>query len=78
MSVLIIALVYIILQIINRHYGGVRNWWDWTYYLGLLAMFVPSLMADEDSLQMYSFITDYGVLFLFMPIVMNVIQLLKK
>lgn len=69
--VLALALVYIGLQLIKRALLKIQNWWDWTYYLGLLAIVLPVLFAKEDNQVYFHLLTDYGTLFLMLPVLLD-------
>lgn len=76
--IMILALVYILLQIAKRYLYKEYNWWDWLYYVGLLAMMLPTLFASEESLSTYNLFTDIGVLFLIIPIVLDGYKVIQK
>ena len=69
--VMVLALVYVFLQIIRRKYSSKQQWWDWLYYLGLIAMIIPTLLADSTYLVYYNYLTDYGTLFLILPVLLE-------
>lgn len=76
--VLGLALVYIGLQLIKRALLKVQNWWDWTYYLGLVSVVLPVLFAKESNQLFFHLLTDYGTLFLMLPVIMDARKLFFK
>lgn len=77
-SILGLALVYIGLQLIKRALLKIQNWWDWTYYLGLVSIVVPVLFAKETNQLFFHLLTDYGTMFLMLPVVMDIRKLFFK
>ena len=69
--VMVLALIYVFLQIIRRKYSKQQHWWDWLYYLGLLAMIIPTLLANSSHLIYFNYLTDYGTLFLILPVLLE-------
>lgn len=63
-----LALGYVIVQILKRTIFKQNNWWDWLYYLGLASMMIPTFFAAEPSLNFFRILTDFGTLFLLVPI----------
>lgn len=76
--VMIYAVVYILLQIAKRYLYKEYNWWDWLYYIGLIAMMLPTLFANEQNLSVYNLFTDIGILFLIIPILFDGNRLIKN
>jgi hypothetical protein len=70
--VMVLALCYVILQIIKRFYLKVPRWWDWLYYIGLISIMIPTFFADDSNQGVFHFITDYGSLFLIFPILFDI------
>lgn len=77
-SMLAIALVYILLQLIKRAMLKIQNWWDWTYYIGLVSIVMPALFAHETNQFYFHLLTDVGSLFLLLPVVLDARKLFKK
>jgi hypothetical protein len=75
--VLILCVAYIVLQMISRKISTAQHWWDWVYYLGLLCIMLPVMLANEESLKMYNYITDYGTLLLLIPVLVDGYLLIK-
>jgi hypothetical protein len=76
--ILAISLVYIGLQLIKRIVLKVQNWWDWTYYIGLIAIVSPVLLANESNQIYFHLLTDYATFFLLFPVIMDARKILKK
>lgn len=70
-TIMILALIYILIQIVKRFIVKEHNWWDWLYYLGLIAMMLPTVIANSANESYFHFITDYGTLFLIIPILLD-------
>ena len=69
--VTVLCMVYVGLQILKRLLFKSQNWWDWLYYFGLISVMLPAYMIAEETLGMYSLMTDYGTLFLIIPALMD-------
>ena len=76
--VMILALVYILMQILKRFMYKEKNWWDWLYYVGLLAIVLPTYFATEANLSTFQWITDFGSLFLVLPLLFDFKKLVQK
>ncbi len=76
--VLATSLVYIGLQLIKRIVLKIQNWWDWTYYLGLIAIVAPVLLANESNQIYFHLLTDYGTFFLLLPVILDARKLFFK
>lgn len=70
-SIMVLALVYILIQIAKRFFVKEQNWWDWLYYIGLLSMMTPTFFANSSNESVFHLITDYGTLFLIIPILFD-------
>lgn len=68
---------YVLLQILKRWLYKDRNWWDWIYYIGLASAMLPTFMASEESAHLFHSITDYGTIFLIIPVVLDFYILMK-
>ena len=71
-------LFYVLVQVLKRWLYKKRYWWDWIYYIGLAAAMLPTFMASEESAHLFHSITDYGTIFLVIPIVLDFYTLLKR
>lgn len=76
--VLATSLVYIGLQLLKRIVLKIQNWWDWTYYLGLVAIVTPVLLANESNQLYFHLLTDYGTFFLLLPAILDARKIFKK
>jgi hypothetical protein len=76
--VMILAFVYILLQILKRYISKKQNWWDWGYYIGLIAVMLPTLLINEENTNFFNIVCNYGVLFLLLPVVKDAINTLKR
>lgn len=76
--VLATSLVYIGLQLLKRIVLKIQNWWDWTYYLGLVAIVAPVLLANESNQLYFHLLTDYGTFFLLLPVILDARKIFKK
>lgn len=45
----VVALGYILLQIVRRKISRDRRWWDWLYYIGLSVMVLPVFFGNEEN-----------------------------
>jgi hypothetical protein len=69
--VTVLCMVYVGLQILKRLIFKSQNWWDWLYYFGLISVMLPAYMITEETVGVYSLLTDYGTLFLIIPALMD-------
>ena len=76
--VLATSLVYIGLQLLKRIVLKIQNWWDWTYYIGLVAIVAPVLLANESNQLYFHLLTDYGTFFLLLPAVLDARKIFNK
>jgi len=75
---MILFLAYVLIQVLKRWLYKVRNWWDWIYYIGLAAAMIPTFLASKESMEMFHTITDYGTLFLMIPVMLDLYILMKR
>ncbi len=75
---MVLTLVYILLQIGKRYLFKKQNWWDWLYYIGLAGMMLGVFFASEKSLELYNSITDYSIVFLIVPGLIDLFDQLQK
>ena len=76
--IMILALIYILMQILKRFFYKEKNWWDWLYYVGLLSMVLPTYLVSESNLSTFQFITDFGSLFFVLPLLFDFKKLVQK
>ena len=78
MWLMLIALGYILLQMLRRYLFKGHNWWDWLYYIGLTSMMLPIFFATATNLTVFNFIADYGSFFFAIPLLLEVKLLMTK
>lgn len=76
--IMILALAYIIIEMLKKNLLKVDSHWNRLYYIGLIAIIAPVAFSDKMSLQTLTFINQVGVLFLLSPILIEGRNLLKK
>lgn len=76
--IMILAFVYILFQIIKRYISRNQNWWDWLYYIGLVVMMLPTLFLTDQNLTLFNLLTDVGIIFLIVPVLLDGFKLLKR
>ncbi len=78
MFIMVLALVYILMQIFKRYLYKEKNWWDWLYYIGLLAIVLPTYFATEENISTFQKVTDFGSLFLVFPLLFDFKKMIQK
>lgn len=76
-SFLVVVIFYIAIQLIKRFFQKEVPWYNWLYYIGLLAVVssLPALSLQDDWLFL---ITRFGSLFLLIPPIIDLIKLIKQ
>lgn len=74
---LIAVVVYIFAQIVKRFLQKKMPWYNWLYYLGLLAVVVPLPLFSVQGNWVFS-VTRWGSLFLLIPPLIEFLILLKS
>jgi hypothetical protein len=74
---MILAFCYVLTQISKRYFFKNQNWWDWLYYIGLIAMMLPNFFVNEAYSEIYNTLTDVGTLFLVIPILLDGKQIIN-
>ena len=69
--IMVLAFVYVVIQILKRYFFKEQNWWDWLYYIGLLAMVIPTFFTNPEYEGFYSYLTRIGTLFLVLPVLID-------
>jgi hypothetical protein len=69
--VLILTVLYIGFQMVTRRFSKKQNWWDWIYYIGLAAIILPVVMAKPENEKIVHLLTDFGILFLLLPVLID-------
>ena len=70
-KVLFFVLGYILVQILKRSLSREKKWWDWLYYIALLGILLPTVLADESNASIFHILADYGTLFLIIPVLID-------
>jgi hypothetical protein len=76
--VLILTVVYIGFQMVTRRFSKKQNWWDWIYYIGLAAIMLPVVMAKPENEKIFHLLTDFGILFLLFPVLIDGYNFVKN
>lgn len=76
-SFLIAVIIYILVQLIKRFLQKKMPWYNWLYYLGLVAVIVPLPLFSVQGDWVFS-VTRWGSLFLLIPPLIEFIVLLKS
>lgn len=71
-DVMIAAFAYTMVQIIKRNLLKDQQWWNWLYYPGLLSILLPISFVTESNLATFEYLPKFGVLFLILPIILDV------
>ncbi|MDX2362673.1 MAG: hypothetical protein QNK23_17825 [Crocinitomicaceae bacterium] len=69
--VMMMSFGYVLAQIIKRYVVRKQYWWDWLYYIGLIAIVVPTFFASTDNFTTLGWMTDVGTLFLIVPLILD-------
>lgn len=69
--VVILSFCYVLAQILKRYFFNRKNWWDWLYYIGLLAIVLPSFLMTEKNASFFHLFTDFGTFFLIIPALLD-------
>lgn len=76
--VLILTVVYIGFQMVTRRFSKKQNWWDWIYYIGLASIMLPVVMAKPENENIFHLLTDFGILFLLLPVLIDGYNFVKN
>jgi len=74
---MVYCLIYVLTQIVKRFVLKSNNWWDWLYYIGLIAVMLPTFIATESNVATFNFISDYGSIFLLIPALFDLKSILN-
>jgi len=74
---LIAVIVYILAQLIKRFLQKKMPWYNWLYYLGLIAVIVPLPLFSVQGNWVFS-VTRWGSLFLLIPPLIEFLILVKS
>lgn len=76
-SFLIAVIVYILVQLIKRFVQKKMPWYNWLYYLGLIAIIIPLPLFSVQGNWVFS-VTRWGSLFLLIPPLIEFLVLLRS
>ena len=71
MLLVLLVLVYVLLNMAKRKINNQQHWTHWIHYLGLTALIYPILLGNQENVSSLNLITDIGVLFLIIPILLE-------
>jgi len=74
-SLLTVIIFYILAQLIKRYVKKSMKWYDWIYYLGLIAILLPLPLFSSEGDWIFS-TTKYGSLLLFIPPLIELLELI--
>lgn len=77
-NTLLLIVLYLALQLLNRRLFGEQNWWNWLYYIGLLGIVFAYFFANENYLSWFLFVVKFGTLFLLVPPVIDFFKLMNS
>lgn len=77
-QIMVLILVYILLQLVKRMITKAQNWWDWLYYIGLMAVALPVFMANESNYSTFLIAAQLGIAFLAIPILIEGFYIVKE
>jgi hypothetical protein len=78
LGIIILAIVYILLQLLTRRLAIVSNWWDWVYYAGLLCIMLASIFISQETFNTFHMFTRIGTVLLILPLFADIYQLFLK
>lgn len=77
-TVLLTSIIFFILaQLIKRYVKKKMKWYDWVYYLGLIAILLPLPLFLSKGEWMFS-ITKYGSLLIIIPSIIELFELIAQ
>lgn len=71
LALMLLVLVYVLLNMAKRKINNHQHWTHWIHYLGLTALIYPILLGNQGNVSSLNLITDIGVLFLIIPILLE-------
>ena len=71
LALMLLVLAYVILHMAKRRLNQHHHWTHWIHYLGLTALIYPILLGTHENIGSLNLITDIGVLFLIIPILLE-------
>lgn len=76
-SFLVVVILYILIQLIKRFLQKEVSWYNWLYYVGLVAVVIPLPLFSLPNDWIFT-ATRFGSLFLLIPPVIELINLIKE
>lgn len=70
-------IVYIGVQLLKRYIYKQIEWYDWFYYIGLIAVVLPLISFFSSGEWLFS-VTKYGALFFLLPPAVGIIKVFTK
>ena len=67
-SIVLVAIIYIGLQMLTRKISKIHNWWDWVYYGGLVSIMITVSFATLEYFKVFQYIVELGTICLILPI----------
>lgn len=77
-AIILLAIVYILLQLLTRKLSTAPHWWDWVYYFGLMCIMIASIFISQETFSTYHMITRIGTTLLILPLFADIYQLFWK
>lgn len=77
-TVMVLAMVYIAVQIGKRMIIKEQVWYDWVYYIGLISILTPVILTNSTNSILMNSIADIGVLFFVLPLLLEGQQLINQ
>jgi uncharacterized membrane protein HdeD (DUF308 family) len=77
-AIILLAIVYILLQLLTRKLSSAPHWWDWVYYIGLLCIMIASIFISQETFNVFHMLTRIGTVFLILPLFADIYQLFLK
>jgi len=74
-TLLTALIVYIAIQLVKRLIKRKIEWYDWLYYIGLVAVLLPLLFIGVSSDWIFD-VTKYGSLFLVLPPLIDLLKII--
>lgn len=75
-AILVAVIVYLAIQFVKRYLQKVMPWYNWLYYIGIIAIIIPLPLFSVEGDWVFS-VTRWGSLFLLIPPVIEFLVLLK-
>lgn len=76
-TLLTVVIAYLAIQLLKRQIIKTMNWYDWLYYVGLVAILSPLVLVTSTADWLFD-LTKYGSLFLLLPPLIEIILLAMK